>query len=52
MTIKIEITDEIGGVIFRAECLSVESAVQELYRFERNQETETMKKEEMEIGKI
>lgn len=43
MTIKIEITDEIGGVIFRAECLSVERAVQELYRYERNQDKQDTK---------
>lgn len=36
MNINIEITDEDGVVLFRANCLSIESAEMELARFDRS----------------
>lgn len=47
ITIEVE-NDKTGEIDFRAECLSVESAVQELYRFERIQDREKLAEIQMD----
>ena len=52
MVIKITIENDEGEVLQTSENNSVEMAVQELYRFERNEENEAEKLQDAELDTI